>query len=236
MDPTLVYLMGTAMIVVGLVFLRMLQAGRKPDTPRDFMEWAGTILSVLLIVTAVTLMVIGRGSDPEIAEIRQQVATAGSYQDVKIAVPAPEFEFTHVDTAAPDQLSNYAGKVVVINFWATWCAPCLDEIPDLNRLQREYPEDLTIISISDEAPGLLQAFEQQLALDTESRYVSFGKELPQPFTGAFVIRPATFVLDREGVVRRYLLGARDYDFFKGVIDPLIASQPADEAGADTEAG
>jgi hypothetical protein len=90
-------------------------------------------------------------------------------------------------------------------------------------LQREYPEDLAVISISDEEQGLLQSFQQQLPLESQSRMVPFGSELPQPFTGAFVIRPATFVVDRDGMVRRYLLGARDYDFFKGVVEPLIAN-------------
>ena len=223
MNPTIVYGLGTVMIIVGLVFLRMLHTGRKPDVPRDFMEWAGTVLSVLLILVAVTLMVFGQPSEPDVAEIRQQVATAGSYQDVKFELPMPDFTFTDVHTGQEDRLSRYAGKVIVINFWATWCAPCLDEIPDLNRLQREYPEDLAVISISDEEQALLQTFEQQLALETQSRFVPFGAELPQPFTGAFVIRPATFVVDREGMVRRYLLGARDYDFFKGVVEPLIAN-------------
>jgi cytochrome c biogenesis protein CcmG/thiol:disulfide interchange protein DsbE len=223
MNPTIVYGLSAVMIIVGLVFLRMLHTGRQPGVPRDFMEWAGTVLSVLLIITALSLMVIGPVSEPDIAEVRQQVATAGSYQDVKIEVPVPDFVFNDVETGQEDRLSRYAGKVIVINFWATWCAPCLKEIPDLNRLQREYPEDLAVISISDEEQGLLQSFQQQLPLESQSRMVPFGSELPQPFTGAFVIRPATFVVDRDGMVRRYLLGARDYDFFKGVVEPLIAN-------------
>ena len=223
MNSTLVVGMGIVMIVVGLVFLRMLYSGRETGRPRDFMEWAGTILSGLLIVAAIALIVVGRQT-PDVVDIgqsRQQAATAGSYQDVQIAVPAPEFAFANVDTGEEDRLSHYAGKVVILNFWATWCAPCLDEIPDLNRLQREYPDDLAIISISDEDPELLKAFERQLVLDTESRVLPFGTELPQPFTGAFVIRPASFVIDREGVVRRYLLGARTYDFFQGAVEPYI---------------
>jgi cytochrome c biogenesis protein CcmG/thiol:disulfide interchange protein DsbE len=223
MNSTLVIVMGLVMIVVGLVFLRMLYAGREQGAPRDFMEWAGTVLSVLLIVSAIALMVVGRQA-PEVVDIgqeRRQVATAGSYQDVQIAVEAPEFTFANVETGQEDRLSNYVGKVVILNFWATWCAPCLDEIPDLNRLQNQYPDDLAIISISDEDPALLRAFENQLALDTHSRVLPFGTELPQPFTGAFVIRPASFVIDREGTVRRYLLGARDFDFFHGSVRPLI---------------
>jgi len=211
------------MIVVGLIFLRMLYSGREAGAPRDFMEWAGTILSVLLIFSALGLLVLGCQTQEvvDIGSQRQQVATAGSYQDVHIEVEAPEFVFANVDTGEEDRLANYRGKVVILNFWATWCAPCRDEIPDLNRLNREFPDDLSIISISDEAPALLQAFENQLPLETESRVLPFGTELPQPFTGAFVIRPSSFVIDREGVVRRYLLGARDYDFFRGTVESLI---------------
>jgi thiol-disulfide isomerase/thioredoxin len=224
MNSTLVIGMGIVMIIVGLIFLRMLFSGRNSGAPRDFMEWAGTILSVLLIVSAIALIVVGRQSQEvvDIGESRQQVATAGSYQDVQIAVPAPEFSFADVETGEEDRLANYNGKVVILNFWATWCAPCLDEIPDLNRLQREYPDDLAIISISDEEPELLKSFESQLALDTESRVLPYGADLPQPFTGAFVIRPASFVIDRDGVVRRYLLGARDYDFFRSTVEPFIS--------------
>lgn len=223
MNPTLVFGMGIVMIVVGLVFLRMLYSGREAGAPRDFMEWAGTILSVLLIISALGLMVLGRQTQEvvDIGSQRQQVATAGSYQDVHIEVKAPEFAFSNVDTGQEDRLANYQGKVVILNFWATWCAPCRDEIPDLNRLQREFADDLAIISISDEDPALLQAFENELPLETESRVLPFGTELPQPFTGAFVIRPASFVIDREGVVRRYLLGARDYDFFRSTVESLI---------------
>ena len=226
MNSTLVLIMGIVMIAVGLVFLRMLFSGTDTGAPRDLMEWAGTVLSVLLIVSAIALIVVGRQTQEvvDIGQQRQQVATAGSYQDVQIAVEAPEFTFANVKTGEEDRLSNYVGKVVILNFWATWCAPCLDEIPDLNRLQNTYPDDLAIISISDEDPALLRAFENQLALDTYSRVLPYGTDLPQPFTGAFVIRPASFVIDREGIVRRYLLGARDYDFFRGSVEPLITAQ------------
>ena len=74
------------MIVVGLVFLRMLYSGREAGAPRDFMEWAGTVLSVLLIFSAIGLMILGRQTQEvvDIGSQRQQVATAGSYQDVQI--------------------------------------------------------------------------------------------------------------------------------------------------------
>ncbi len=90
MNSTLVIGMSVVMIVVGLVFLRMLYSGREAGAPRDFMEWAGTVLSVLLIFSAIGLMILGRQTQEvvDIGSQRQQVATAGSYQDVQIEVPA----------------------------------------------------------------------------------------------------------------------------------------------------
>ena len=221
MDSSTVFGMGFVMIAVGAVFLWMLFKDNPDKRPRDVVEWIGTVLSCLLIVSAVALMVLAKKTDQAIAQA-QQVATPGTFQDAIIEVPAEDFSFKSVDTDVESKLSDYEGNVVIINFWATWCGPCLDEIPDLNRLQNEYADQgLVILSISDEERGLLQNFENQLELETTSVYVPFGFELPLPFKGAFVIRPASFVVDRDGVVRRYLLGARSYDFFKKAVVPLI---------------
>ena len=135
-------------------------------------------------------------------------------------VKAPYIEFKNI-LDKNMSLNDFKGQWIVLNFWATWCAPCLDEIPDLNRLQREYADDLVILSVSDEDRQLLVDFEQQLPLETHSKRVAMGVELPPPFAGAFVIRPSSFIIDREGVVRRYLLGNRNYSFFKKAVVPLI---------------
>jgi len=220
METPLVYGIGFIMIAVGVSFLKILLFGKESKMPSDAMEWFGTVLSALLIVSAIALMVLARQTEEAIEE-GQRVATEAYFQDAIIEVPAPNFSVRGVHDDVETELDNYEGQVVILNFWATWCGPCLDEIPDLNRLQMEYEDELVILSISDEEPALLQAFERQLPLQTQSKYVEFGTELPLPFTGAFTIRPASFVIDRDGVVRRYLLGARNYDFFKKAVEPLL---------------
>ena len=222
MESSLIYGMGFIMIAIGAGFLWILLKGSEGKRPRDAMEWFGAILSSMLIISAVALMLLARGTEKAIAESGQRVATEDVFQDAIIEVEAGNFSFSGVDDGVSTTLEDFEGQVVIINFWATWCGPCLAEIPDLNRLQRELKDDgLVILSISDEEPLLLQAFERQLPLDTYSMYVPLGTELPLPFTGAFIIRPASFIVDRDGVVRRYLLGARSYDFFKKAIQPLL---------------
>jgi len=220
MDTSLVYGMGIIMVVVGIVFLKMLLFGNGLKMPTDMMEWFGAVLSSLLIISAVALMFLANKTE-EITNPGQVAATEAVFQDAIIEVEATNFSFVDVHTDEETSLEDYEGKVVILNFWATWCAPCLAEIPDLNQLQNDYGDELVILSISDEEPALLQSFERQLQLDTHSKYVSFGSPLPLPFTGAFNIRPASFVIDRDGIVRRYLLGARNYDFFKKAILPLF---------------
>lgn len=222
MDSSLVFLMGIAMIAVGVGFLYLLFKDNEARRPRDVMEWTGTVLSVLLIAAAVSLVVLARSQDVKNEAAQGVTATPSVFQDMKIEVPAGNFEFTRLADGGVVDLEAYRGKVVILNFWATWCAPCLKEIPDLNRLQESYGEEgLVILSISDEEPETLRAFMSQFTLDTESVYVPFNMEFPIPFAGAFDIRPASFVVDREGTVRRYILGARPYDFFETAIQPYI---------------
>jgi len=221
MDTSMVYGLGFLMIAVGVVFLWMLFKNNGEKRPKDTVEWVGTVLSCLLIVSAVGMMVLAKKSE-EAVVAAGQVATEAFFQDAIIEVPIPAFEFKKVADGSTGSLDDYAGKVMILNFWATWCGPCLQEIPDLNRLQREYEDQgLIVLSISDEDQTLLQDFELQLPLEGTSVYVPFGLELPTPFTGAFNIRPASFIIDKAGNARRYLLGARDYKFFKKAVLPLL---------------
>lgn len=220
----MIFGLGFVMIAVGVVFLWMLFKDNETKKPRDIVEWVGTVLSGLLIISAIFLIVLARQANEVVVVAGEggQVATEAFFQDAIIEVPAGDFSFKSVDTDEESTLSSLQGNVVIVNFWATWCGPCLDEIPDLNRLQKEYESmGLVVLSISDEDRSLLQSFENQLALDSKSVYVPFGIDLPLPFKGAFNIRPASFVIDKTGTVRRYLLGARNYDFFKKAVLPLL---------------
>ena len=220
MGPTSIIVMGIVMILTGAGFLFMLMKGNESRRPRDFMEWAGLILSSLLIVTAGGLIWMTLTA-PETSDAPQTV-TPAQFEDISIETPAGNFSFTELATGAPLQLEDYQGQVVILNFWATWCLPCLEEIPDLNRLQQTYDEEgLVILSVSDEEVSTLTAFQQRMPLQTTSVTVEPGVELPAPFRGALLIRPATYIIDRDGVARRYLLGARSYSFFEQAITPYL---------------
>lgn len=222
MNSALILAMGVVMIIVGIGFLYLLFRDNENRWPRDTMEWVGSVLSVLLLIFAVALIIISR-QQVAADELRGEVAaTASAFQDMALEVPAENFEFQHLDTGQTLDIASYRGKVVIVNFWATWCAPCLEELPALNRIQEAYgDEGVRVVAISDEDPATLTTFRESVPLNVDAVFMPFGEELPTPFTGAFDVRPTSYIIDREGTVRRYLLGNRNYGFFEKAIAPYL---------------
>lgn len=212
--------MSIVMLLIGVLFLYLLLKGKKAGQPRDQLEVIGAALSGLLVISALALMVMAtKSSTPRSMAVEERPPVI---EDITLEVPASDFSFTGLHDDAEYSLSDFKGNVVLINFWATWCVPCLTEIPDLNRLQEKYRDQgLVIVSISDEEKELLLEFEKRLPMVTTRMRFPELVRLPSPFTGALEIRPSSFIIDREGTVRRYLLGARSYGFFERVITPFL---------------
>lgn len=142
-------------------------------------------------------------------------ATAARAQNVtlrffKDAAVTPAFSVQTLD-GRTIRSSDLRGKVVLVNFWATWCGPCRIEIPDLIALQARYADALEIIGISeDEAPPeVVQRFAAQQGINYAVAMTSAA--LQRVFPGVNAL-PTTFVLDREGrLVQKHL----------GMLDPTI---------------
>lgn len=220
MDISVVVGLGVLMIAVGCGFIYYLLRNNEGYVPKDVVETISTGLSVLLIMSAIGLIVLATSNTERVnASVREQIT---AMQDITMEVPAGEFKFVGLDDQIEKSLSDYRGKVIVLNFWATWCVPCLTEIPDLNTLYGRFKDDgLVVISVSDESAEHLFEFEKMLPMATESMLVSEDIELPSPFTGALLVRPTTYIIDRDGVVRRYLLGPRSLKFFEETVGALL---------------
>ncbi|MCS7081564.1 MAG: TlpA family protein disulfide reductase [Bacteroidetes bacterium] len=136
--------------------------------------------------------------------------------------PAPELVFELLDGSGSAQLSDFRGRAVLLNFWATWCPPCRAELPALNRLQRELaPQGLLVLAISDEDPEQLRRFMAELP-EQAIRYGFLGR-IPEvaPFNLALRYRPVTVVVDPEGVVREVILGAQSLEAFRQKVAPYL---------------
>ncbi|GIV60222.1 TlpA family protein disulfide reductase [Rhodocaloribacter litoris] len=221
MNLTLVYITAAAMIGLGLVFLYLLIGRNETRRPQSAVEWIGSGLSVLLVACAALLLFLAMRLEPQ-ARTEINFNDRVAFEDVPLEVPAENFTFRLVADDTEHALDAYRGKVILLNVWATWCPPCLQEIPELNRLYEDLADEgLVVLSISDEPPRTLRAFNETLPLRTVSGYVPGAEAVPPVFRNGFDVRPTTYVIDREGTVRRYLLGARNYDFFRQVVAPYL---------------
>jgi len=116
--------------------------------------------------------------------------------------PAPDFAL--VDTEGLEvSLQSLAGKHVVINFWGTWCPPCIEELPGLSRFARAHPEVVVLGIAIDSGEGkVLAAAKQRLDIQFQ---VLAADNLVQGAYGVRVL-PTTFLVDPQGVVQRHQVG------------------------------
>jgi cytochrome c biogenesis protein CcmG, thiol:disulfide interchange protein DsbE len=123
----------------------------------------------------------------------------------QIGKAAPDFTVT--DNGRSVRLSSYRGKVVVLNFWASWCAPCIEEIPSLNQLQRDMPQVVVVGVDMGEEDG---AYRQFLA-DHRVDFLTV-RDARQQSNGLYGTSrpPETYIIDRKGQIRRKFIGAQDW--------------------------
>ncbi len=145
---------------------------------------------VLLAITTILLGGCYRGSRPP-----------------RIGTAAPEF--TAQDADRKVVLSDLHGKVVVLNFWATWCAPCVEEMPSLVQLQERFKnKGVTVVGISVDVDGdAYHKFLKDYKIDFPT--VRDPDQKTSNLYGSFKW-PETYIIDRNGIVRRKFIGAVEW--------------------------
>ena len=143
---------------------------------------------LLLTLCALTLTACDRGDHP-----------------ARIGSPAPQFTLT--DGGQTVSLASLRGHTVVLNFWATWCVPCVEELPSLMAMQHRLPQ-ITILAISqDDDPAAYRAF----LLDNHVDFLTLrdpSQRIPHLY-GTIKI-PETYIIDRKGILRRKFVSAQDW--------------------------
>lgn len=146
-------------------------------------SWTGAILLFLLAITG-----CDRGSHP-----------------AQFATPAPNFTIT--DGPKTIRLSDYRGKIVILNFWASWCAPCIEELPSLNALQKQMPQIAVLgVDFNDDLASYHQFLVdhhvdfETIHDESQKSNLSFGTTRP----------PETYIIDRQGMIRRKFIGPQDW--------------------------
>jgi cytochrome c-type biogenesis protein len=143
---------------------------------------------------------------------------------------APDVQFQTL-AGKPFRLKELEGQVVLLNFWATYCIPCREEIPALNSLQHELQsQGLRIVgaSLDDSIDGVnayqqdVVKFEYQVLVGDSDAKVKFEQ----------AVLPTTYLIDRQGRIRQKIIGARDKAGWEAAVKPLLAETPATASAAN----
>lgn len=125
----------------------------------------------------------------------------------RIGSKAPDFTVT--DSERTVTLSKYEGKPVVLNFWATWCPPCIEEMPSLVQLQDRMKDKVTIIAVSldvDESAYKRFVTDRKLNMVT----VRDADQKSNTLYGTYKF-PETYIIDGKGMIRRKFIGAVNWN-------------------------
>lgn len=137
-------------------------------------------------------------------------------------IKAPDFTLATI-AGETFKLSDYSGKVVMLNFWGTWCPPCRKEIPDLVNLQKKYQKDgleIVGITLNSGSAADIKKFADKKNMnytiltdiknnETQNVSHSYGQAIGQPISSI----PTTLIIDREGYIVNGFLGARSEEVF-----------------------
>ena len=133
--------------------------------------------------------------------------------------PAPEFKLTGLD-GKPVTLADSRGKVILLNFWATWCGPCRAEIPDLVELQNKYKDRLQILGlvVDEDDPDAVKDFVEKFGINYP---VALATNDIRMQYGGIAALPTSFVLDAEGRIVQKHEGLRDPILYETEIRSLL---------------
>jgi peroxiredoxin len=153
---------------------------------------------------------------PSLPDIIRKARTWGPAFNHWVGKPAPDFTLT--DIAGKDhKLSDYRGKDVLIIFWATWCGPCLVEIPHLIALRNIIGEDkLVMLAISNENPAIVKKFVAAQRVKINYTVLSDPGSMPPPFNVINSI-PCSFFIDPDGKIKLATVGTLSLSAIKDIL-------------------
>lgn len=167
-----------------------------PGVPRILRVLA--VVFALVAVAAAGAILLGKG-----AGASSSGGTSNAYK-FTAGMPAPEFSLQSLEGKSVS-LSQFRGKTVLLNFWATWCPPCRAEMPDMQRVAQDHPDDLVVLAVDlQEAPEPVASFVKQFGLSFPILLDTRG-DVSQMYGVQSL--PSSFFIDPLGRVASFNIGA-----------------------------
>jgi peroxiredoxin len=190
-----------AIVAVGLGWAHL----TKRRWPAGMARW-GIGLGVLGLIASLGMGAFYTAVYKQVKRVMNSAASGEDNLSKWEGVRAPELIMTTLD-GTQLKLSDFKGKRVVLDFWATWCPPCRMEIPHFVKLYNETSRNnLVVIGVSDESPSTLKKFVR----DNRTPYpIANGTNLAAPYKNISSI-PTTFFIDSKGTIQKIAVGYHDY--------------------------
>ncbi len=154
----------------------------------------------------------------------QPVLKAPAATIYSAALPTPEIDSTNIDkypmadfnlkvsdlNGKPIIMEDYRGKVIFLNFWATWCMPCVAELPSIDKLYNEFKDDnIVFLLISNEKSEKVKSYKTRKGYDVPFVIQDSTSKIPRMYYSRSI--PTTFLINKEGKVVKASSGAEDWD-------------------------
>lgn len=179
---------------------------RKYIVPKNKKEWGSLGSDVFSLAAGIFLLFILQ---------KNYAAPMDAVMQYK-SKPLPAFQFRNLSSNTEESLQQYADKVVILNIWATWCPPCRAEMPELDELQKKYPDKLKVLAISDETDEKIRQFLSTHPFGFTTGSFTSSNALLESINS----RPVS-ILVVKGKVEDIVVGARGYSFFSDWVLPYI---------------